>query len=515
MNKVIKKTASYLIIATLIFTAFAGLQFVSTTEAQAASYPTGYPNTYKNTGNYANDIIGVAKTQVGYRENSVGTKYGYWYTPSFVGMPWCAMFVSWCANQAKVPQSTIKKYASCSTQVAWFKSIGRWHNSKYYGGNYTPKKGDVVFYRDGGSSAVSTHTGILVGLNGNYLDVIEGNATNESVTHYTTNAARSLREGGIAIGSYAHAAGDKAIAIGTGNIVTGDNSIAVGKGHTVSGKNSGAFGDPDNVYADASFAIGNDNTIGDKDDSTKGINTFVVGNNVTTTEEGTVVVGHHTAPVAEEGSEPQSSFSFGKNSISLGTDAVASVENTVALGSTSVAKREKENGGVGAGYDVRTGTNFADKGKDSATWVSTLGAVSVGGKDTDTDAAIGTAATATRQITGVAAGTADTDAVNVAQLRLAKVEVKGGTNVTSVDVDEKVTDHTAYTVNVDDLGYKVNNTAATPVAISKGINFVDGTGTTAELKSNGDVTFNTKPMTFGDEDGGTFRRYRHDGGTEV
>ncbi len=192
MNKVIKKTASYLLIAALLFTAFAGLQFVSTTEAQAASYPTGYPNTYKNTGNYANDIIGVARTQVGYKENSVGTKYGYWYSPSFVGMPWCAMFVSWCANQAKVPQSAIKKYASCSTQVAWFKSIGRWHNSKYYGGSYTPKKGDVVFYRDGGSSAVSTHTGILVGLNGNYLDVIEGNATNASVTHYTTNAARSL-----------------------------------------------------------------------------------------------------------------------------------------------------------------------------------------------------------------------------------------------------------------------------------------------------------------------------------
>lgn len=192
MNKVIKKTASYLLIVTLIFTAFAGLQIASETEAQAASYPTGYPNTYKNTGNYTNDIIGVAKTQVGYKENSVGTKYGYWYSPSFVGLPWCAMFVSWCANQAKVPQSAIKKYASCSTQVAWFKSIGRWHNSKYYGGNYTPKKGDVVFYRDGGSSAVSTHTGILAGLNGNYLDVIEGNATNESVTHYTKNSSRTL-----------------------------------------------------------------------------------------------------------------------------------------------------------------------------------------------------------------------------------------------------------------------------------------------------------------------------------
>lgn len=191
MNKVIKKTAAYILVVTLIFTAFAGLQIVGN-EADAASYPTGYPNTYKNTGNYANDIIGVARTQVGYRENSAGTKYGYWYSPSLVNQPWCAMFVSWCANQAKVPQSAIKKYASCSTQVAWFKSIGRWHNSKYYGGSYTPKKGDVVFYRDGGSSAVSTHTGILVGLNGNYLDVIEGNATNESVTHYTTNAARSL-----------------------------------------------------------------------------------------------------------------------------------------------------------------------------------------------------------------------------------------------------------------------------------------------------------------------------------
>ncbi len=191
MNKVIKKTASYLLVVTLIFTAFAGLQIVSN-EAQAASFPTGYPNTYKNTGNYANDIIGVARTQVGYRENGAGTKYGYWYSPALVNQPWCAMFVSWCANQAKVPQSAIKKYASCSSEVAWFKSIGRWHPSKYYGGSYTPKKGDVVFYRDGGSSAVSTHTGVLVGLNGNYLDVIEGNATNESVTHYTTNRARSL-----------------------------------------------------------------------------------------------------------------------------------------------------------------------------------------------------------------------------------------------------------------------------------------------------------------------------------
>ncbi len=191
MNKALKKSTSFLLVVALIFTIFAGFE-ITNNEAQSVSYPTGYPNTYKNTGNYINDIVGVARTQVGYKENSAGTKYGYWYNKSFVNQPWCAMFVSWCANQAKVPQTAIKKYASCSTEVNWFKSIGRWHDSKYYGGNYTPKKGDVVFYRDGGSSAVSTHTGILAGLNGNYLDVIEGNATNESVTHYTTNSSRTL-----------------------------------------------------------------------------------------------------------------------------------------------------------------------------------------------------------------------------------------------------------------------------------------------------------------------------------
>ncbi|MCH5304067.1 MAG: Ig-like domain-containing protein [Ruminococcus sp.] len=191
MNQVIRKSISYLMIITLIFTAFASLQVVNN-EVEAASYPTTHPNTYKNTGNYINDIIGVARTQIGYKENSAGTKYGYWYSPSFVNQPWCAMFVSWCADQAKVPQSAIKKYASCSIEVSWFKSEGRWHDSEYYGGKYTPQKGDVVFYRDSGSSAVSTHTGILVGLNGNYLDVIEGNATNESVTHYTTNSSRTL-----------------------------------------------------------------------------------------------------------------------------------------------------------------------------------------------------------------------------------------------------------------------------------------------------------------------------------
>ena len=189
MKSVRIKTISYLMIFTLIFSALA---LCAPQQTEAAGFSTAYPNTYVNTGAGANDIVGVAKTQIGYQENSVGTKYGDWYNTIFVNQPWCAMFVSWCAGQAKIPNDVIKKFSSCSVQVAWFKSIGRWQNSRYYGGDYTPQKGDIVFYRDGGSSAVSTHVGIMVGLNGNYLNVIEGNATNAKVCQFTSNKSRTL-----------------------------------------------------------------------------------------------------------------------------------------------------------------------------------------------------------------------------------------------------------------------------------------------------------------------------------
>lgn len=93
-----------------------------------------------------------------------------------------------------------------------------------------------------------------------------------------------------------------------------------------------------------------------------------------------------------------------KNVVAIGTESNATVEGGVALGAESVASTDKGK----AGYDP--GTKAASTNTDS-TWVSTRAAVSIG------DPANGI----TRQITGLAAGTADTDAVNVAQLK----EVKG------------------------------------------------------------------------------------------
>lgn len=99
------------------------------------------------------------------------------------------------------------------------------------------------------------------------------------------------------------------------------------------------------------------------------------------------------------------------NATILGHNANATVDNGVALGSNSLANVDY---GV-AGYDPSTKAASTDT---SATWKSTLGAVSVGVLGSD-----GTA-TATRQITGVAAGVKDTDAVNWHSLWLLPVIVR-------------------------------------------------------------------------------------------
>lgn len=188
MARITTKTLSYILVITLIFTALCSFNI----SAEAVSYPTTHPNTYKNTGNYIDDIVQVATTQIGYQENSAGTKYGAWYNESLTNQPWCAMFVSWCANEAGIPTSVIPKFASCSWGVNWFKNAGCWQDSYYYGGTYVPQKGDIVFYKNSSSGSVSDHVGIVTGIVGDYIQVIEGNATNESCCLFTANKSRTL-----------------------------------------------------------------------------------------------------------------------------------------------------------------------------------------------------------------------------------------------------------------------------------------------------------------------------------
>lgn len=87
-----------------------------------------------------------------------------------------------------------------------------------------------------------------------------------------------------------------------------------------------------------------------------------------------------------------------------------------------------------------------------------------------------------------AASTADMNAAKAA----ASTEVKAGTNASLGTVETNQTDqHKIYTVNVDNLGLKQNGTAAGTVTLADGIDFADGTNTSATV-SDGKVTFDLK-----------------------
>lgn len=72
---------------------------------------------------YRDDIVDIALSQLGYTEGpNNDTIYGDWY--GLPNQPWCAMFVSWCADQANIPQDIIEPFASCTTGYRWFESLG-------------------------------------------------------------------------------------------------------------------------------------------------------------------------------------------------------------------------------------------------------------------------------------------------------------------------------------------------------------------------------------------------------
>lgn len=124
-----------------------------------------YENTYQNTGNMRDDIIGVALTQVGYHEGSNNyTKYGVWY--GLPNSPWCGMFVSWCAAQAGIPTSVLKR-----TGIANPSNFGLSYKS---GSEYTPQKGDLFFKKS------FSHVGLVYYTEGAYFYTIEGNTSDVS-----------------------------------------------------------------------------------------------------------------------------------------------------------------------------------------------------------------------------------------------------------------------------------------------------------------------------------------------
>lgn len=88
---------------------------------------------------------------------------------------WCAIFVTAVARMVGASTSLIPTFASCDLGVKWFKDKGRYEKAKYYGGTYTPKRGDIIFYSSKHTQDDSTHVGYIVSISGSTIKAIEGN----------------------------------------------------------------------------------------------------------------------------------------------------------------------------------------------------------------------------------------------------------------------------------------------------------------------------------------------------
>jgi hypothetical protein len=134
-------------------------------------------------------LIAEAEKWVGYLEKETGaclndfkanagdgnfTVFGAWY--GLNGYAWCAMFVSYAAWKAGIPETVIPKQKSCTADgVAFFRRAGRWHPEA----GYLPQPGDIVYFtRDGGKTAA--HTGIVCKTGAARVYTIEGNTSGGS-----------------------------------------------------------------------------------------------------------------------------------------------------------------------------------------------------------------------------------------------------------------------------------------------------------------------------------------------
>ena len=175
-----------------------------------------------------------------------------------------------------------------------------------------------------------------------------------------------------------------ATAIGTDTEAKGNGATALGYGAVADGANASALGNKANATGLATTAVG-------VSTQATGAYSVAVGSNAKATGFGSVSIG--LASIPDTGAT--------KNyAVSVGAYSGADVENGVALGSYSKATVNKE----AVGYDPST---QAATTETSTAWKASHAAVSVGDVDNNI----------TRQITSVAAGTKDTDAVNVAQLK--------------------------------------------------------------------------------------------------
>lgn len=118
-----------------------------------------------HTGNTS--IVEVALKEKG---NVGGEKFWSWWGYSS-RVPWCAIYVSWCANESGYLSTAIPKFENCPWGANWFKYRDQWANN-----SYVPTAGDIIFF-DWENDGISDHVGIVTKTVNGIVYTIEGNSS--------------------------------------------------------------------------------------------------------------------------------------------------------------------------------------------------------------------------------------------------------------------------------------------------------------------------------------------------
>ena len=144
---------------------------------------------FELTGNWQEDLIAIAETQLGYTESTLNftydengnkkgyTRYGAWY-----GIPygdWCAMFVAFCLEYAGISEEDFPRNAACDYWVDELMPLGLYADAA----DYIPVPGDLIFY-DWDDDPYAEHIGIVSEVTENTVTAIEGN-TSDMVAYRT------------------------------------------------------------------------------------------------------------------------------------------------------------------------------------------------------------------------------------------------------------------------------------------------------------------------------------------
>ena len=271
------------------------------------------------------------------------------------------------------------------------------------------------------------------------FETVENNTAFGKNTVASENQATAWGNGNVASGENATAWGEDNVASGRNATAWGEDTVASGWNASAWGMDAVASGESTTAWGEYSIAAGVRATAWGDESKAYGEDSTAFGDN-------SIAGGNNSLAAlgGKTGVENDDDYTDGQNSAAIGKDAWAKTNDSMALGSGSVADREAGQGTdhqQHSGWDITTGKECI---KTDPVWRSTKSAIAVGNPEDNV----------TRQITGVAAGYEDTDAVNVAQLKevrkMASTQtiIQAGSDNISVQKSPETDENKIYTVEL-------------------------------------------------------------------